>query len=235
MSHFTTREHTVGKGVASIEIIANSIGVWKNRVPADTCREIISVFEEKEASIYEERGTTHIPDGEQIYGMLFRNDQKRDDISIELDNYESLFRARDLIEWTLYECADEYFEWFASRQREWEPVDLHVSREKWNPEGQSMVYKVQKTLPYGGFSMWHNEQGPCDLTRGRYAVWMLYLNDVHRDGGTDFPVQQLRMQPTEGTMVIWPAAYTHPHRSSPDIEETKYIVTGWIEHKGSSE
>ena len=169
-----------------------------------------------------------------INGMYFRNDMKREDISLELDRFESMHPLREIVASHLKECANEYFEWFASRQREWDPGEVHVTRENWRPEKQPMVYKMQKTGPHGGFCVWHAEQGSGDETRGRYAVWMLYLNDLAQSGGTDFPVQGIRMQPTEGTMVIWPAAYTHPHRSSPDIEETKYIITGWIEHAGSS-
>ncbi len=194
---------------------------------------MIACFNEKEERIYEERGTRSIENDTRINGLYFRDDQKREDISLELERFTSLHPHQDQVASILKECADEYFGWFAARQSEWDPQELHTATERWRPERQSMVYKMQKTSPYGGFCMWHQEQGSQDSTRGRYAVWMLYLNDVHRDGGTDFPVQGIRMQPTEGTMVIWPAAYTHPHRSSPDLEETKYILTGWFEHRGS--
>ena len=93
-----------------------------------------------------------------------------------------------------------------------------------------MVYKMQKTYPHGGFCQFHHEQGRDPETIIRYAVWMLYLNDVTEGGATDFPVQGISLAPTEGTIVIWPAAYTHPHRSAPDLRQEKYIVTGWFEH-----
>jgi hypothetical protein len=59
---------------------------------------------------------------------------------------------------------------------------------------------------------------------------MLYLNDVANGGRTDFPAQNVSFAPECGTLVIWPAAYTHPHRGAPDLRQTKYIVTGWFEH-----
>lgn len=57
---------------------------------------------------------------------------------------------------------------------------------------------------------------------------MIYLNTVEKGGKTDFPNQGLSVKPEAGKVVIWPAAYTHPHRSAPDLDEWKYIVTGWF-------
>jgi hypothetical protein len=88
--------------------------------------------------------------------------------------------------------------------------------------------KVQRTPPGGGFCKMHYEQGNDIHCSRRFAVWMLYLNTVEKGGKTDFPLQGYSLQPTQGTLVFWPAGYTHPHRSAPDLEEYKYIVTGWL-------
>ena len=60
---------------------------------------------------------------------------------------------------------------------------------------------------------------------------MIYLNDitVENGGATDFLHQNCSFQPTTGTMVMWPATYTHMHRGAfltGDIP--KYIATGWV-------
>ena len=57
---------------------------------------------------------------------------------------------------------------------------------------------------------------------------MLYLNTVDTGGKTEFKYQDLAVKPEAGTMVIWPASYTHVHRANPDLVGNKYIATGWF-------
>ena len=55
---------------------------------------------------------------------------------------------------------------------------------------------------------------------------MIYLNDVP-DGGTQFIDQEKTLKAVEGRVVIWPAYWTHTHRSQVSHTQTKYIATGW--------
>lgn len=89
--------------------------------------------------------------------------------------------------------------------------------------------KWQKTEPGGGFHIWHYERGPNEYA-SRIAVWMVYLNDVEDGGETEFLHQQKRYNPKAGTLVLWPAGYTHIHRGNPPLKEDKYILTGWVEY-----
>ena len=90
--------------------------------------------------------------------------------------------------------------------------------------------KLQKTQAGGGYHVWHCEDGSF-IYRDRVLTWMMYLNDipVENGGATDFLHQNCSFQPTTGTMVMWPATYTHMHRGAfltGDIP--KYIATGWF-------
>jgi len=94
----------------------------------------------------------------------------------------------------------------------------------------SWTYKVQRTSPGGGYHVWHCENGSF-LYRDRVCTWMIYLNDIpyENGGATDFLHQKTSFQPTKGTIVFWPACYTHMHRGAfltGDID--KYIATGWF-------
>lgn len=92
----------------------------------------------------------------------------------------------------------------------------------------SQVVKVQRTPPKGGFHRWHAEQGAMVANASRCLVWMIYLNDTPEgEGTTEFLEQGLRVQPKQGTVVFFPAAWTHTHRGNPVYSCDKYIATGW--------
>ena len=84
--------------------------------------------------------------------------------------------------------------------------------------------------PKGGFHTWHCERGSSDYG-SRCLTWTIYLNDIHEGGETEFLYQHLRVKPNEGSLVIFPASYTHVHRGNPPLKEAKYIITGWFEFK----
>jgi hypothetical protein len=96
--------------------------------------------------------------------------------------------------------------------------------------GSHTIYelRVQKTLPGGGYHAWHcevdNRNNGC-----RLVAFTLYLNDITEGGETEFLYQGVRVKPEQGTLVLWPAGFTHTHRGNPPLKETKYIVTGWVE------
>ena len=89
-------------------------------------------------------------------------------------------------------------------------------------------FKVQKTPIGGGYHIWHYESSDRQNCH-RLLTWMVYLNDVEEGGETEFLYQHLRIKPKQGTLVIWPAAFTHTHRGNPPLSNEKYIVTGWTE------
>jgi len=93
---------------------------------------------------------------------------------------------------------------------------------------RSYEVKLQKTPPGGGYSTWHCEHGSLS-TGNRVLTWLVYLNDMENEGSTEFLYQGHNEYPTKGTLVIFPAAFTHLHRGNPPYSKDKYIVTGWGE------
>jgi hypothetical protein len=92
----------------------------------------------------------------------------------------------------------------------------------------SYSFKMQKTNLREGYHIWHYESGNREISN-RLLTWMLYLNDVEEGGETEFLYQSMRVKPKQGTLLIWPAAFTHTHRGNPPLSNEKYIVTGWTE------
>ena len=87
--------------------------------------------------------------------------------------------------------------------------------------------KFQRTQPGGGYHTWHYENGSYYFAQ-REVTWMAYLNDIDDGGETEFLYQKRRIKPTAGTVVMFPAGYTHVHRGGLVLgEKDKYIITGW--------
>ena len=89
-------------------------------------------------------------------------------------------------------------------------------------------FVIQKTLPGEGYHIWHSEDmNPKASTR--ILTYIIYLNDVEEGGETEFLYYHKRFKPKKGTMLLFPAGYTHTHRGNPPLSGEKYIITGWIE------
>lgn len=193
-----------------MKILHNSIGIWDNVVSQNWCDEVMLRFDEKVAAA---EGVT---DDDDYNGIMFRNNRKRIDVSLEMGNFESMHWYEEALKQKLEECLDEYAREITG-----------TSGSMWS-ECEVVQCKLQRTPPKGGFCQVHYEQGNDIHCSRRFAVWILYLNDLDISSGTDFLNHNMTVQPKAGRLAIWPAAYTHPHRSSPLIEEQKYICTGWF-------
>ena len=89
-------------------------------------------------------------------------------------------------------------------------------------------FNIQWYPPGGGYKVWHFERTSKKHSVKRHLVWMTYLTD-NPDGGTEFLYQDLYVPAEKGKTLIWPAEWTHTHRSRPDTKYEKMIITGWIE------
>lgn len=74
-----------------------------------------------------------------------------------------------------------------------------------------------------GYKVWHTEHG-SGINSSRVLAWMFYLNDAK--SGTEF-MNFPKVSAKSGRCVIWPAGFTHVHRSEPNVG-LKYVITGWI-------
>ena len=87
-------------------------------------------------------------------------------------------------------------------------------------------FKIQKTVPGGGYHIWHTENsGPTG--NARTFVFSVYLNDDFEGGETEFLHKSMRIQPKQGSALIFPAGYTHDHRGNPPLTGEKFFLTSW--------
>ena len=91
------------------------------------------------------------------------------------------------------------------------------------------MYDVKaKKIPIGGgFHQWHYENDGL-LLSPRKVVIQLYLNTIEEGGETEFLYINKRVKAKQGSVLIFPAAFTHTHRGNPPIGKDKYILTSWL-------
>ena len=180
--------------------MSNFIGVYENTASKDYCDRMIHRLNELIEQSSGARG--EIDNG----GLDIRKDVAR---YFEADDKSLAAETNEILDTTLVKYMDEY-------------PSLGMS------DFYSHSVKVQKTPPKGGFHKWHSEQGADSRLSARCLVWMIYLNDTpDGEGTTEFLEQGIRLQPTQGTTVFFPASWTHTHRGNPVYSCNKYIATGW--------
>ena len=122
------------------------------------------------------------------------------------------FNPLEVLYGSMQECLNEYQQVFGTLKR----IPMY-----------SIVQKVQKTPPGGGYHVWHDENSSLEHCK-RVIVWMVYLNDNFKGGETEFLYYKRREQPEKGKLLLWPSGYTHTHRGGMVLEGNKYVITGWF-------
>ena len=221
-----------------IEHSDDFISIYHNVFPKSNCDQIIKKFDFLENACmhndevkrlhqeWEEIGhNMNAMDGEKQFNNGRGGRMDRAYNLIHIDDYctstsydpairdEGCICSVTLVSEYLYNAIDDYMNHYGTLRKR------HV---------YSNFNKVQKTPPGGGYHVWHDELGESVQHSDRTLVWMLYLNDDFEGGETEFLYQKKRVQPSPGTIVIWPAQWTHQHKGNMVLKGYKYIVTGWI-------
>lgn len=180
------------------------IGVFENAFTKEECENVIKSFQE-----FDKNKLTYTRSNK-----LFSDDSSVDInylIELEMDfGFCSIFMER------FYELL---YPIYSKKYPSLENLPRHMPR----------YMKVQKTIPTQGYHTWHSEYSSSNSSRDRVLSWILYLNDIHYGGETEFLYQSLRVNPKMGTLILFPAYFTHTHRGNPPLREEKYIATGWVD------
>ena len=185
------------------------IRIWPGKVTPEDCQETISAFEE---IVNNPELAEHVTNNARQFS---NTNLGRKDLAVFLENpnLNKLDLASKYLHY-IHDCLMEYIEEFGQLK------DVALSNYS--------CLKLQRTLPMGGYHVWHYENGDLPKHFARELVWMIYLNDMpDGEGETEFLYQKKRIKPTQGTVVIWPAGMTHPHRGLTVYSQPKYILTGW--------
>jgi len=199
--------------------VIDHIAIFENLLPKEVCDEYIRWFEYTTNSENINFGTDS---GIQIENdnVISAGDKQfnigktgRNDISLFLNILDTELSN------VCYEYLQEAYNLYSK-----EYPDLNTTRLV------ATEIKMQKTPPGGGYHVWHTERmDGSQFFNSRHVTWMIYLNDMpDGEAETEFFHQKLRVNPTVGTAVLWPAAYTHLHRGNTVFTQNKYVLTGWF-------
>ena len=188
----------------------NFIGIYEEAMSPEYCQRAIQYFEDMDEAGYsvnrqQSDSTNRLNKDDQAIFSSHEN-------MINLSGTKALSQELNNILWNT--CMADY-------------TDRYSSLKQITNFG-SYVVKIQRTKVGQGYHIWHFES-PSPQMANRILAWMLYLNDVEEGGETEFLYQHKRIKPKVGTMLIWPAGFTHSHRGNPPLSNTKYVITGWVE------
>ena len=200
----------------NIDSIKDFIGVFPNAASKEYCEKVIEHFEwiqktrgQGQGGILTRQQHDGVPTQSKESDMYFFEDEP--DLTV-LEDRANILKDYNKITWECYEKFKEKYGILES-------LSLHKI---------SYSIKIQKYKPSQGYHVWHCDADGMRSSR-RMIVSMLYLNTVEKGGETEFLHQSMRVQPKQGTLVLFPTYWTHPHRGNPPLEGNKYIINSWLE------
>lgn len=194
----------------------NFVGVFKNAFSEDFCNDAIELFELAKKNGYtadrnNEGVSEHIKADNALHAFSHLEMQDGEELNSELidPQYSNFFKVfwediypKYVEKYSILGVADPHRIWFN---------------------------KIQKTLPAEGYHIWHYENSTRSMCT-RILTYILYLNDIEEGGETELLYQSMRFKPEAGTLLLFPAGFTHTHRGNPPLSGEKYIMTGWVEY-----
>jgi len=187
--------------------LGNFVGVFKNAFTKEYCEKAIKHYEDMVQAGH----------GHTRFSTEKVDRTAKDDTQLFTDDIDYI---------PLRTAKYEFNELFWNK---YYPIyEQEYSAVKYSGRHSNYHYKIQKTKIGGGYHNWHYESSEREVCH-RLLTWILFLNDVNEGGETEFLYQHMRIKPEQGTLIIWPAGFTHTHRGNPPLSNDKYIVTGWTE------
>jgi|694.fasta_scaffold00600_74 hypothetical protein len=191
--------------------IKDFIGVFHDVVSEEYCKEVIEFFEH----VDELGGVYSRQDQEPVSSIIKDNNIFHTDDKCPSMVFHSLFRLMK----PFVKACDESYALYRKKYGIMEEFPSHRI---------SPSIQMQRVRPTQGYHVWHCENS-CLAFGHRILVPILYLNDVAEGGETEFLYQSMRIAPKRGTLVLFPAAFTHTHRGNPPLSGDKYFITSWIQ------
>jgi hypothetical protein len=90
-------------------------------------------------------------------------------------------------------------------------------------------YSIRVYEKNTGYFKQHVDQSAGGTVKRLFAI-IMYLNDVHEGGETEFPHYDIKVKPEKGKVLIFPCSYLFPHQGNMPLSNDKYIATAFINY-----
>ena len=130
--------------------------------------------------------------------------------------YDVFARCEDAVIDSLYSAVGEYIQEYPML---WDWVGI-------NDTG----FRLQHYVKNFGYYRMHQDGGAwaeSPVSRRVLGV-VIYLNDVENGGETSFPEHDVKVPARAGSIVVFPASWTHPHCGRVSISGDKWIISTFM-------
>jgi len=206
------------------DTIENFMGIFPNAASKEYCERVITRFDYMHESQSTGRGKVWSrQDAEGISSIEKENDTyfigggNGDDLPFKKEDTHLMMRDMPLLKEfnkIVWNCYNKYIKKYGTMTT--------LAQHRISP-----TIRIQKYKPSQGYHLWHCEAGDA-FTGHRIIGTSLYLNTVKEGGETEFLYQGVRIPPVQGTLIMFPASWTHTHRGNPPLKENKYHMTTWL-------
>ena len=192
----------------------NFIEIYKNSLSKKSCDYIINCFSEHEDQ-------THVGKlGGQV-DIIRKDSLDLNLLKIRDDSNEFLFQE---LKSNLRKNLNTYINKYPFVPPEEKGYNFFEHHSLYPFTVLAKKYKKNKQ----GYHIFHMDQGRDQVSIHRQLICMYYLNDVNKGGETEFYHQKVKLKPKKGSLVIFPAFFTHLHKGHIPVSDDKYILNFWL-------
>lgn len=185
----------------------NFIREYPNTIPVETCRKLISTFEE------------NIDDSsESLISGYAKKKSTRNSEAIALSLHPAFKKFKKEINSA---CLNLYLEYRKSIKS--------LSIDYMTALLFSECYQIIKYKKNDGYYRHHIDIGTMDVSPRSFSI-IIYLNDVDEGGETEFPDWGVKVKAETGKVIIFPPFFTHLHQGMVPINCDKYIIVTWLRY-----
>ena len=195
--------------------MTDHIVLREKSIPGLLCKEIIKMFEDEE---YKREGQTISGVNKHIKDTTDFNIPKRHE------------KWKDVEELLYRELSRNIVQYVKTLNRNYVDSTNNYDTEYQIFDGKQLktsTFMVQKYDKLKGRYIYHNDFNVNNDNTHRVITFLWYLNTV-ADGGETVFWGDYKIQPKEGTLLLFPSTWTYPHTGKMPVSEDKYIITGWL-------
>ncbi len=186
----------------------NHIQIYDNILSKEECNKIIEYFDN---SPRKERAVVR-GQGKRIALPEFKNGSN---VTVRLSNCDKTMH--DYLNGYILPALDKGIDRYCEKY----PF-IDQGLDAWKMEDGFNIQKFDGKEE--GYFAQHCEAGGSGVSQ-RILVWMIYLNNAKSGTRFYYPTRDIKAR--QGRLVLWPAAWTHPHSGITPNKGEKYLMTGW--------